>query len=182
MNVRFMTLALAAVVTGALSAGPAAVAGEDAVVRGGRLYDNWYRELHLPPPREPHPLLAETVTGAGAGAAASWRCATCHGWDYRGAAGMSGIERFRGADPAAVIAILTAADHGYGDILRPDELLDLGDDPGEKRDVGSSNRPLRQAMRNVLEDTIASRPHPVAPAVTVDDETRSKLEALGYVE
>jgi mono/diheme cytochrome c family protein len=124
MNMRFMTLALAAVVTGALSAGPAAVAGEDAVVRGGRLYDNWYRELRLPPPREPHPLLAGAVTGTSA--AASWRCTTCHGWDYRGVAGMPGIERYRGADPAAVVALLTAADHGYGDILRPDELLDLG--------------------------------------------------------
>jgi mono/diheme cytochrome c family protein len=102
-----------------------AQADANAVVRGGRLYDNWYRELHLQPPRSAHPLLAKRPDAASA-IAEPWRCTSCHGWDYRGVNGMPGIERYQGADPEVVVTILTSAGHAYGDILRPEELLALG--------------------------------------------------------
>jgi len=117
-------LALVAGASTMPSAARAADAGMDAVVRGGRLYDNWYRELRATPPRQPHPLFTGSASSVAA-VATSWRCTTCHGWDYRGIGGMPGIEAYRGADPAAVVAVLEQPAHGYGEVMRAGDLLDL---------------------------------------------------------
>lgn len=129
MNRLVMTIALAVAVSGAEHALP--LSGNDAaegysVVRGGRLYDNWYRELNVAPPREPHPLATAVTATAGRQAVSdSWRCSSCHGWDYRGGGDIPGIERYRGADRAAIVKLLISATHGYGEVLREDELLEL---------------------------------------------------------
>ncbi len=57
-----------------------------AVVRGGRLYDNWMAELDLAAPKGVAPGFS-TAQVKTLGAANTWRCAECHGWDYRGKAG-----------------------------------------------------------------------------------------------
>jgi mono/diheme cytochrome c family protein len=117
-------LALACMATAMPSAVSAADPGMDSIVRGGRLYDNWYRELRVTPPRGTHPLFGGAV-GLVSDAAATWRCTTCHGWDYGGSGGMPGITGYRGADPAAIVAILEQPPHGYGAVMRPGDLLDL---------------------------------------------------------
>jgi thiosulfate dehydrogenase len=52
-------------------------------IRGGRIYDNWYNELDLPPPEIDHPLWATQDTNILTGVK-TWRCVECHGWDYKG--------------------------------------------------------------------------------------------------
>jgi thiosulfate dehydrogenase len=79
----------------------------------------------------PHPVYPDPARTT---AASSWRCVTCHGWDYRGqkgaagAAGRSppaaiGIERAAGRNPAEIMALLRSAVHGYGPELIDDEAL-----------------------------------------------------------
>lgn len=60
----------------------------DAVV-GGRIYDNWFNILDASAPESSHPLWASQETNTREGAV-TWRCATCHGWDYKGADGAFG--------------------------------------------------------------------------------------------
>lgn len=96
----------------------------ESATRGGRLYDNWLRELDEHVPVDRHPAAPATASAAD-GAEASWRCVSCHGWDYKGTEGMPGIAGMAGAAPADVIAILTDDTHGYGEMLHPDDLRDL---------------------------------------------------------
>ncbi len=104
------------------------------VARGGRLYDNWYRETGERPPKEPH--AAYPVVGKYRGdAKATWRCRECHGWDYRGKDGaysagphfteIVGIWGMAGGRPAAVIEILKDRNHGYGGVMAEEDLRDL---------------------------------------------------------
>jgi mono/diheme cytochrome c family protein len=71
------------------------------IVRGGRLYDSWRKEIagvqyidSLPdhPANKKHP--AYPIGGALAKEPrANWRCKECHGWDYRGRDGAYGTGR-----------------------------------------------------------------------------------------
>ncbi len=63
------------------------------IARGGRLYDNWIVELAAPVPPVDNPTLAlQSFTGGtnAATGASTWRCKECHGWDYKGSAGVYG--------------------------------------------------------------------------------------------
>ena len=113
------------------------------MVRGGRLYDDWRKEIGgFPffnsrpdyPPNSRHP--AYPIDKAFAkDPRTNWRCKECHGWDYLGSAGaygtsrhftgIKGIRGMAGADPATVIAILKDENHGYGEVLAFQELRDL---------------------------------------------------------
>ncbi len=59
---------------------------------GGRIYDKWWTGSTVtPPPAAPtgnHPLWPGTSTGKSGDT--TWRCKSCHGWDYRGANGVYG--------------------------------------------------------------------------------------------
>jgi cytochrome c553 len=104
------------------------------VVRGGRLYDNWYREIGRKPPRNSHPAYPVDKTYANV-PDRNWRCVECHGWDYRGKdgayargehyTGIKGIRGMVGADPDRIVAILRETPHGYGEVLGRDDLIDL---------------------------------------------------------
>jgi thiosulfate dehydrogenase len=100
------------------------------LARGGRLYDNWFAAQLAEPPFTPHPMLP---AGTGIEPATSWRCPTCHGWDYGGGR-IAGADRvldapslagMRGADPAPVAATLKAGSHGYTDAILTGESLYL---------------------------------------------------------
>ncbi len=116
-----------------MAVGPV-LAGEASISRGGRLYDNWYRELEVAPPVRPHP--AYPATGALiAKPENTWLCSTCHGWDYRGRngafaagkhhTGIVGIDAAAGRSPAEIVALLTGPGHHFGGRLAPQDLLDL---------------------------------------------------------
>ena len=102
----------------ALLAGGHAIAAEieSQLAHGGRLYDNWYKELKTTRPDDANPLYK------GSAAKNSWRCVACHGWDYNGdkGAGVKGITGAKGKPEAAIAAILRDANHQYG----PDKLAD----------------------------------------------------------
>ena len=118
----------------AVATRPAAEENLSSIVRGGRLYDNWYRELGEPAPTTPHPAYPADKTYA-KDPKANWRCTECHGWDYLGMdgaysrgehfTGIKGIRAMAGADPEQVIAILKDETHGYGELMANADFRDL---------------------------------------------------------
>lgn len=116
-----LALMVAAPFPAALSPAQASQDDPAAVARGGRLYDDWLKELGEPPPEAAHPAW----TGPTTDVATSWRCVSCHGYAYQGDRGQPGIAAMAGATPEAVVAALTAPRHGYGELLKPAELADL---------------------------------------------------------
>jgi mono/diheme cytochrome c family protein len=58
-------------------------------IRGGRLYDNWMLALDTPPREGDHPLWQQQESNLRRGVV-TWRCAECHGWDYKGVDGAYG--------------------------------------------------------------------------------------------
>lgn len=95
------------------------------ITRGGRLYDNWIRELHEQPPTTPHPAWPAEAAAGDAGR--TWLCVECHGWTYQGrqAPAFPGINGMAGAPPERVMEVLTDATHGFDEVLHPRELEDL---------------------------------------------------------
>jgi cytochrome b/mono/diheme cytochrome c family protein len=94
---------------------------------GGRLYDRWYAALGKKGPTSNHPSWpAENTNASGA---ETWRCKTCHGWDYMGrdgllksgpgATGIRGLQRARGRPVEELVAILENDTHRYTDDLIP---------------------------------------------------------------
>lgn len=60
------------------------------MIYGGKLYDNWWKELKgVEEPQEDHPLWKMQTSNKSAGSA-TWRCKECHGWDYKGRDGVYG--------------------------------------------------------------------------------------------
>ncbi|MDH3327208.1 MAG: hypothetical protein OEM38_10885 [Gammaproteobacteria bacterium] len=56
------------------------------IIRGGRLYDKWWEEKRIPTPSGPNPIWQYTATpeSTAKNEGGQWRCAECHGWDYKG--------------------------------------------------------------------------------------------------
>lgn len=87
---------------------------------GGRLYDNWFAELKVRPPKRIHPSYPKTGRKKGS---STWRCKECHGWDYKGkegnyssgshTTGIRGIRAMVGKDPILVEKILRDSTHAY---------------------------------------------------------------------
>jgi hypothetical protein len=117
------TLAAFAAFTLSVAAGVAVAAGDESVVRGERLYDNWMREAAEPQPREAQPAFPGTASGVAA--SDTWRCAECHGWDYKGNHGAVGIQKRKGSDPAGIVAILKNTTHRYEGLMRAGDMLDV---------------------------------------------------------
>jgi cytochrome c553 len=103
---------------------------ESAMARGGKLYDNWYKELKVERPDSAHP----SYPASGKYPKQSWRCKECHGWDYKGKDGMiakgdhnvgvKGIQGAAGKDPAAIAAVIKDKTHAY-DKLSDKDVADL---------------------------------------------------------
>ncbi len=99
------------------------------IMSGGRIYDNWYATLDKDKPAATHPLWPASNTKQSG--ATTWRCKSCHGWDFRGKdgkyatgsyqTGIKGIRGMAGADPAKIVAILRSPVHGYTTDMIPDE-------------------------------------------------------------
>lgn len=80
---------------------------------GGRLYDNHWRVLKTAPPSGPHPAYK------GPNPSVSWRCVSCHGWDYSGSDGQLGqrepqavpLGHVKGQSPQGVAKFLRSGSH-----------------------------------------------------------------------
>ncbi len=113
------------------------------IVRGGRLYDNWLKEIEgrapvfspwAYPVDKRHPAYPADRRYA-MEPETNWRCKECHGWDYRGKdgaysegehyTGIKGIRAMAGADPERIIATITDETHGYGGLLDDHDLRAL---------------------------------------------------------
>lgn len=85
----YRVLLLLLILAGSLGAGLAftqPAAGQtspDPIVTGARLYDDWMAEKGVNAPQGNQPLWATQTTNTLSGAD-TYRCATCHGWDYQG--------------------------------------------------------------------------------------------------
>ena len=98
-------------------------------LRGGLLYDKWWKPLGLDAPETDHPLWATQTDNTRSGAD-TWRCKECHGWDYKGAegaysggshfTGFTGVFQGAGTDPNELLAALqgaTNADHDFSVVM-----------------------------------------------------------------
>ena len=134
---KFSGLCTAAVVVAgivSLTAGSALAEMESSFARGGKLYDKWYAVIKADKPTESHPLYPASGKYAEK-PASNWRCKECHGWDYMGkdgayasgkhATGIKGINGMKGADPADIVAVLKADEHGFSGLLADTDLMDL---------------------------------------------------------
>lgn len=104
---------------------PVAISGD--VLRGGKLYDNWAKELGISMPDELNPQWAKSDAGS-TSVENSYRCVKCHGWDYLGDKGFPGILEDAGKDPATILAVLKGEqnpDHDYSQWLDDQALADL---------------------------------------------------------
>ncbi len=94
---------------------------------GGRIYDSWFAALDREPPAKTHPAWPEfNLRKMGA---QTWRCKSCHGWDYKGIdgqygtgsykTGIKGVSDLAGGDPDAVVRALGDDIHGFTDEMIP---------------------------------------------------------------
>lgn len=149
------------------------------VVWGGRLYDKWWSledgSMPTVPPETAttHPLWPETNTAKSG--ETTWRCKSCHGWDYRGAAGVYGspsssyfteiagiIPITDGPQPTLTTpeeiynflhdGMLGSVSHGLGDLITDDMAFYA----------------LTKFVVTMQEEALASR----APSDFIDDATR----------
>ena len=107
---------------------------ESSVMRGGELYDKWYKVIDVDAPKNSHALYPKEGKYASK-PKANWRCKECHGWDYKGKdgayssgkhhSGIKGIQGMKGAAPDQVVKLLKDNKHGYGDKLSAADLQDL---------------------------------------------------------
>ncbi len=85
---------------------------------GGKLYDNHWLVSGKPPPEDANPVFPPEVKTTPAN---TWRCVSCHGWDYSGTDGhlgsLSTSKTFRslrssaGKDPQQVVELMRAPGH-----------------------------------------------------------------------
>jgi len=88
---------------------------------GGRFYDNWMAAQFVDGPEATHPSWPASNTKKSG--ATTWRCKSCHGWDYKGASGkyasgsymtgITGVVHMQGSDPSRMPEVLRNATHQY---------------------------------------------------------------------
>ncbi len=105
---------------------------------GAALYDNWFAYLGQNPPSGDHPIWSNQTTNTRSGSD-TWRCVTCHGWDYLGKDGAYGrgsnytgfpniYEAVEKLDEQSIVQILSGAndpDHDFSVYLEEQDLADL---------------------------------------------------------
>ncbi len=97
-------------------------------IRGGKLYDIWFEELGVDAPKDVNPLWAASTSAGETTAEDSYRCAVCHGFDFKGDQGFPGIEASAGKDPNVILAVLkgsTDPKHDFSQYLDDQALTDL---------------------------------------------------------
>lgn len=98
---------------------------------GGRLYDNVWPILELLPPEKRNPAFPDFSSSD----SDTWRCVSCHGWDYDGAGGerarnapsanAASLAPLKSTDPSIIIEKIVEPTHPFpGDAL-PDLALFL---------------------------------------------------------
>ncbi len=99
--------------------------------RGGRLYDSWFNAQGLDKPETTHPAWPASNTKQKGNT--TWRCKSCHGWDYRGRdgkyatgsyqTGIAGVLSAKGKSVDTISAAIRGGPHGFTEEMIPDEQL-----------------------------------------------------------
>lgn len=116
---------------------PTAVSGADDLVGkqslislGGKLYDNHWLQSGRKPPSERYQNYPAEIDVP---AAHTWRCVSCHGWDYRGASGQLGqtaksplfvsLRNSAGKPVEEIARVITSGRHRLiVEVLKPDQI------------------------------------------------------------
>ena len=99
---------------------------------GGKLYDNIWTMTATNPPETPNPAFPSDIE---IDSAETWRCVTCHGWDYKGKDGersklgkfdaFANIRGIEGAEMEAVTRRIREAHPEYPNELFEDAILEV---------------------------------------------------------
>ena len=106
---------------------------EGSIARGGKLYDKWFAVIKAEKPADTHK--AWPASNSKKKGNTTWRCKSCHGWDYMGKdgaygsgsyqTGIPGVNAFAGADTAKIIAVLKNDTHGLDGKMAETDFQDL---------------------------------------------------------
>jgi mono/diheme cytochrome c family protein len=111
----------------AVSAGAAEPKGantdEASIARGARLYEDWAHESGEREEILPNPEFK--TKDVRVPAADTWRCVTCHGWDYKGQHGFPSIRKREGGNSASVVALLKDKPHHFQGLMHESDFADL---------------------------------------------------------
>jgi thiosulfate dehydrogenase len=108
----------------AFSSQAVALSPEGLMARGGQLYDWYYQITEGDVQKKTHALIP---ADAGQTGKKTWRCTTCHGFDYAGDLGLTGLAGAAGKSPDDIIAVLKDAKHGYtSDMFTDEDFQSLG--------------------------------------------------------
>jgi len=98
------------------------------LAKGGVLYDNWPAELRVKIDKT-HPAYPAEGKIKGLD---TWRCKECHGWDYKGRAGVyssgehytgiGGIRAYANQDPVEIVKVLKNKTHALGNMIGESDL------------------------------------------------------------
>ena len=122
----------APVVTEPPTAAPVVLSGDP--IRGGLLYDEWFKVLEVDAPEGNQALWATQSTNTRSGSV-TWRCKECHGWDYKGVdgaygggshkTGFVGVLQVAGTDANEILAALKTGDHDFSAYMDDQALTDI---------------------------------------------------------
>ena len=104
------------------------------IARGGRLYDKWYAVTDVDKPEATHSAWPASNTKKKG--ATTWRCKSCHGWDFMGKdgkyasgsykTGIPGVRGVAGKNIGDIHAILMGDTHGFThDMIPKNDMLHL---------------------------------------------------------
>ncbi len=118
---------------------PAPKVDAASVVRGGQLYDKWWKVVPgASEPKDEQPVWALQTTNTRKGSE-TWRCKECHGWDYKGKDGAYGSGSHKTGFPgvwdaaqkksadelATVLKGSVNPKHDFSKVLRAQDIADL---------------------------------------------------------
>ena len=133
LAIAFLSLGLAGVPAAAQAPENGDVGEVFVLSLGGKLYDNIFTMTEVPKPEKANPAYPSNLSSESLG---SWRCVSCHGWDYSGAEGERGrvagksksfvsLRKLADTDPAAIAAKIKAAPHAYDLKALPENVVEL---------------------------------------------------------
>ncbi|MEM7426783.1 MAG: c-type cytochrome [Pseudomonadota bacterium] len=100
---------------------------------GGKLYDNLYTMTETPKPEKANPAYPAGVSSESLG---TWRCVSCHGWDYSGSSGERGrvagphsalvsLRPLADADPARIALKIKGPPHAFDFGALPENVVEV---------------------------------------------------------
>jgi len=130
-SVLYVTVGAAAVL--AMNASLALSADQGSIARGAKLYDKWFKVIKAEKPKDTHSAWPASNTKKKGNT--TWRCKSCHGWDYKGKdgayakgsykTGIKGINAMAGASTAKIIAVMNDDTHKLSGKMGDADYMDL---------------------------------------------------------